>query len=138
MTKVNMTTDLSAPADTVWNVVRGFNALPDWHPAVAGSELSEDGGVTTRTLSLVGGGSIVERLDSADEKDRSYSYTILSGPLPVADYNGTIRVLDKGNGCAVEWSSEFNAAGVPEGDAVAVIRGIYEAGFESLKKMFGG
>jgi hypothetical protein len=38
--------------------------------------------------------------------------------------------------CTVEWSSEFTASGAPEPDAVRIIRGIYEAGFESLRKMF--
>jgi hypothetical protein len=139
MTKVNLSTQLAVPAETVWGVIGSFNGLPDWHPAVEKSELTEQDGAKIRTLSLVGGGTIVERLEAADDKERSYSYSILSGPLPVADYVATIRVrkTDGGPGCTIEWSSEFTPSGAPEGDAVAVIRGIYEAGFESLKKMFG-
>ena len=139
MTKVNLSTQLAVPAETVWGVIGSFNGLPDWHPAVEKSELTEQDGAKIRTLSLAGGGTVVERLEAADDKERSYSYSILSGPLPVADYVATIRVrkTDGGPGCTIEWSSEFTPSGAPEGDAVAVIRGIYEAGFESLKKMFG-
>ncbi|MFQ6018444.1 MAG: SRPBCC family protein [Kiloniellaceae bacterium] len=139
MTKVNVTTQLAVPAETVWNVIGGFNALADWHPAVESSVLEKDGGSTTRRLSLVGGGAIVERLDHVDESERRYSYSILSGPLPVADYRATIRVRENadGAGCTVEWSSEFEPSGAPESDAVAAIRGIYEAGFENLKKLLG-
>src|SRR4029077_4545363 len=38
MAKVDMSVSLNAPADKVWNVIRGFDALPRWHPAVARSE----------------------------------------------------------------------------------------------------
>ena len=137
MTSVSVTQDLPVPAQMVWNTIGGFNALPDWHPAVEKSDLSEDGGVTTRKLSLVGGASILERLEQIDDNERVYSYSILEGPLPVANYTATIRVKATAGGCSVEWSSEFEPSGAPETDAAAAIRGIYEAGFENLKKMFG-
>ncbi len=141
MTKVNLSTDLPVPAQTVWNVIGGFNALPDWHPAVEKSEQTEEDGATVRTLSLVGGGTVVERLERVDDTQRSYSYSILSpGPLPVANYVATIRVsaTQGGQGCTIEWSSEFTPSGAPESEAVAAVRGVYEAGFENLKRMFGG
>ncbi|MCG8356568.1 MAG: SRPBCC family protein [Kiloniellales bacterium] len=140
MAKVNVTQELPVPAQAVWQVIGGFNALPDWHPAVEKSETSKSAGETTRTLTLAGGGgTIVERLEQTDEKERTYSYSILSGPVPVANYTATIRVREaaSGLGCSVEWSSEFTPSGVPEGDATAAVRGIYEAGFENLRKMFG-
>lgn len=140
MAKVNSSTDLPVPAQTVWSMIGNFNGLPDWHPAVEKSETSKEGGSKVRTLHLVGGGTIVEKLEAADDKARTYSYSILSGPLPVANYTASLKVSEKegGSGCTVEWSSEFDAAGASENDAVAAIRGVYEAGFENLKKMFGG
>jgi hypothetical protein len=42
-----------------------------------------------------------------------------------------------GKSCQAEWSSTFEPAGASEPEAVKVIRGIYEAGFENLRKMFG-
>ncbi len=138
MAKVNMTTQLGVPAQAVWSVIGGFNALPDWHPAIEKSELDEEGDAKIRTLSLVGGGTIVERLEQVDDSERAYTYSILSGPIPVADYVATIRVREAGQGCTIEWSSEFTPSGAPESDAVAAVRGVYEAGFENLRKMFGG
>ena len=92
------------------------------------------------TLSRSWWGTIVERLESVDDGERVYSYSIESGPLPVADYSATIRVREgeDGSTSVVEWTSEFNAAGVPEGDAVGVIQGIYQAGFDNLRKLYGG
>lgn len=140
MAKVNSTTELPVSAKTVWAVIGNFNALPDWHPAVAKSELKKQEGGTLRTLSLVGGGTIEEKLERIDDKERRYTYSIVSGPLPVNNYTSTLKVREAGDGtgCTVEWSSEFEPKGAPEGDAVAAISGIYEAGFENLKKMFGG
>lgn len=138
MAKVSSSTELPVSAKTVWAVIGNFNALPDWHPAVAKSELKKENGSTVRKLSLVGGGSIEEKLEQIDDKERRYTYSILSGPLPVSNYTATLKVRDSGKGCSVEWSSEFEAKGAPENDAVAAISGIYEAGFENLKKMFGG
>jgi carbon monoxide dehydrogenase subunit G len=140
MTKVSMTTELKVPADMVWKVIGGFNALPDWHPAVEKSEQQGEGVGATRKLRLVGGGTIIERLESVDDKEKVYSYSIVDSPLPVANYTATVRVRDDGSGKAtvVEWSGEFKPAGVPEADAMKTIQGIYQAGLDNLRKMMGG
>ncbi len=140
MTKVSMSLNLGVSADQVWDMIGGFNALPDWHPAVEKSEIEGEGKGSVRTLHLAGGGTIRERLEQLDEEGRVYSYSILSGPLPVANYTSTLRLREAegGTGCTVEWESNFQPAGVPEGDAMQTIQGIYQAGFDNLKKMFGG
>jgi len=138
MAKVSATTKLAVPAAMVWEVIGNFHALPDWHPAVESSEKEETDGEVRRRLNLAGGGTILEKLEHIDDKERLYTYSIISGPLPVANYEATLRVRDDGGGCSVEWSSEFEPSGAPEGDATAVIRQVYEAGFENLKRTFGG
>jgi hypothetical protein len=136
MTSLATKIHLPVPASQVWQVIGGFNALPDWHPGIEKSEL-EDGG-TVRRLTVPGAGTVVERLENLDDNARSYSYTIVEGPLPVADYAATIRVVedDDGKGCTVEWTSDFEPTG-PEADALAVIRGVFEAGLKNLEAMFG-
>jgi hypothetical protein len=136
MTKVSMSTKLAAPADTVWKVIGGFNALPAWHPAIKESKL--DAGGRVRKLDLAGGGSITEKLEKFDDKQRVYSYSIVHGPLPVSDYVSTIKVSEDANGSKIEWSSEFAPTGASETDARKAVEGIYQAGFENLKRMFGG
>lgn len=140
MTKVSMTTQLPVSADDVWELLGHFNALPEWHPAVQKSEVKGEGKGSIRTLSLVGGGTIEEKLEQLDDSGRTYSYSILSSPLPVANYSATIHIEESedGKGCSVRWESSFEPAGASEQDAMQVIQGIYQAGFESLQKMFGG
>lgn len=109
MSKVSMSTKLDVSADQAWQMIGGFNALPDWHPAVEKSELTEEGQV--RTLSLAGGGSIVEKLEKVDDNARTYTYSIIDSPLPLSNYTSTITVRDTDDGTVVDWSSEFDRSG---------------------------
>lgn len=135
MASVKMSSHFSATPNKVWDLIGGFNALADWHPAVEKSELEEGG--TIRRLHLMGGGEIVEKLQRSDDDDHVYSYSILEGPLPVKGYVAEIRVRPEGDGCEVEWSSSFEPAGASEPDAVQAIHDVYQAGFDNLKKIFG-
>lgn len=136
MSKVSMSAEISVPAQDLWRLIGGFNALPDWHPAVEKSEL--EGGGTVRRLTLAGGGQIVEKLLSADDKERVYSYEIVEGPLPVAGYRATIRVRENEDGSAsvVEWEGEFQPT-TNENEAVKVVREIYQTGLDNLRRIFG-
>lgn len=137
MAKVSMQSEVNMNADELWKLIGKFNALPDWHPAVSSSKL-EDGG-RIRRVSLFGGGEIVERLEQIEDGDRMYRYSIVSGPLPVANYTATLRVKEDGKGKSViEWSSEFEPAGAAETDAMTAVQDVYKSGMENLRKMFGG
>lgn len=136
MSKVSTKMNLGVPASKVWDLIGGFNALQDWHPAVERSELEEGG--SRRRLHLVGGGEIVEELQARDETGHSYTYSIVSGPLPVANYKATITVDEDADGNAVvEWAGEFEPVG-SAAEAENVVRSIYDAGLQNLKKMMGG
>jgi hypothetical protein len=139
MAKVSLSTTLPVPAHMVWGLIGGFNDLARWHPAVARSEETQEGPATIRRLTLHGGGTIVERLEGKDDEKRTYSYSIVTGPLPVAGYTASLHVADNpdGKSCTVEWSSVFEPSGTSEPEAVKVVRSIYEAGFENLRKTFG-
>lgn len=137
MAKVNMQTKLDVSPQQVWDLIGGFNTLPDWHPAVDRSELDDGGHV--RRLSLAGGGTIVEKLERANDSEHAYTYSIIDSPLPVSNYTSSIRVKSdgKGGGTIVEWSSSFEPSGAEKNEAVKIIEGIYQAGFDNLKQIFG-
>ncbi len=137
MAKVEMETELGVSADKVWELIGGFNALPDWHPAIEKSELDEEGKV--RKLSLAGGGTVIEKLEKMDDGERVYSYSITDSPLPVSNYTATITVKEgaDGNSAVVDWSSSFDAKDASVNEAMDAISGIYQAGFDNLKKIFG-
>jgi hypothetical protein len=122
----------AAPAD-VWALIGGFQALPDWHPAVATSTRADIGGVEHRRLGLAGGGEIVEKYLGGDAM--SYGYEIVESPLPLADYKSIIAVTGSGGKTAVVWSSTFE--GTADG-AADIVAGIYQAGLDALAAKFGG
>jgi hypothetical protein len=45
--------------------------------------------------------------------------------------------VEDGRSGKVEWPSSFEAAGASEPEAVQVVRGIHEAGFENRRRIFG-
>src|SRR5690606_22153429 len=66
-----VSTVLPIAADRVWEVVRDFNGLPEWHPAIERSEIEGGGAAdsvgSVRRLQLSGGGVVRERLVALDD-----------------------------------------------------------------------
>ncbi|GAN77008.1 SRPBCC family protein [Acidisphaera rubrifaciens] len=122
-------TSTMTPAD-MWAKVGDFCGIGNWLPPVQKCTLSADG--KQRTLSLKGGGEVVEALVSRNDKKRTYTYRILSSPLPVEDYRSTIHVVAKGSGSEVIWSGTYKAKGASDADAEKTIAGIYKAGVDTL------
>ncbi|ANI55313.1 UNVERIFIED_ORG: hypothetical protein J2X80_003025 [Pseudomonas fluorescens] len=131
MATASATIDIPASADQVWQLIGGFNTLPDWLPFIPNSELSEGGRV--RTLQTADGGVVVERLETFDNAGKTYSYSILQAPFPATDYLATIRVEAQGQGAKVTWSGRFTAKGVSDEEVVALFSGIYQGGLEALR-----
>ena len=143
--KVTETIAIDAPADKVWAIVKDFNALKNWHPAVAESPAdrgNEEGSV--RQLKLKNGGALTETLEAHDSAKMRYSYRAKDGgALPVTNYTSTISVKAEGAGSVVEWRGAFYR-GYPNNDpppdqndeaAVAAVTGVYKAGLANLKAM---
>jgi Polyketide cyclase / dehydrase and lipid transport len=124
---VTMTSSMSP--DALWKKVGDFCGIATWHPAIEKCVLSADG--KQRTLSVKGGGTVVEALEKWDDANRSYTYTILSGPL-VANYHSTISVGADPKGSALKWMGKYDAKGVPDADSKKTMDGVYEAGAKSL------
>ncbi|MBK3476822.1 SRPBCC family protein [Pseudomonas sp. MF6751] len=128
--------EIAVSADQVWQLIGGFNSLPDWLPLIAKSEPSEGGRV--RHLTTADGGTIVERLQTFDNVGRTYSYTIDASPFPVSAYLATLQVEALTETSAkVTWSGVFTpAAGTTDEQVEELFAGIYEGGLEALRGNF--
>lgn len=144
--KVTETIAVKASPAAVWDKVKDFNGMPAWHPAVASSTAtdgSKEGSV--RTLSLKGGGQVVETLESYGDADRRFSYRAKDGgALPVTNYTSTFTVKPANGGTTViEWRGAFYRAytnndpppGQDDEAAVKAITGVYQSGLANLKKI---
>jgi Polyketide cyclase / dehydrase and lipid transport len=131
---VTKSVTVDATPDVAWKTIGGFCGIADWHPAIAKCELSTKGKSTLRTLTLGGGGTIVEKQLSLSNATRRYSYSAVESPLPVDRYKSTLSVKKSGTGSIITWTGSFVAKGVPNEKAVEVIGGIYDGGLASLQK----
>lgn len=135
---------IAAPAADVWAVVRDFDGLANWHPAVASSEISEGENNTpgaVRYLMLADdGGAINEKLTDWDDDGMQYSYRIVDGVLPVAHYASTISVSAEGEDTSrLTWRGQFDAAeGTSDEDARGVITNVYRAGLTTVRMQITG
>lgn len=118
--------------DAAWKKVGDFCGIASWHPAIEKCELSAD--KKQRTLTLKGGGTIVEELAHWSDVDHSYTYRAVSGPLPVTEYRSTLKVVANkaGTGSVITWRAHYLAKGASDADAKKAIDGVFESGLTAL------
>jgi hypothetical protein len=145
MARVYVSSVLSAPAAKVWARVRDFNGLPNWHPAIAESRIENgdpaDKVGCIRNFSLRNGDRLREQLLGLSDYDMFCTYSILDSPMPLTNYVATLRltpVTDQDR-TFIEWSADFDCAPDKEQDLVSGIGGgVFQGGFDALKRAFGG
>ncbi len=118
----------------LWKRLSDFYSL-DWLPAVTSTRALPE--LRTRSAILPGGGEITEAL--VEEGDQFHRYVVLGGgPLPVRDFEATLRVRDvDDSACEVVWQARFEAHGLSEPDARAVIERIFRDGLDHLAQLQG-
>ena len=156
--KVEESITINAAPEKVWAVVKDFGGLAAWHPAVEKSEATGNEKGATRKLTLVGGGTIDEKLKKVDEEKMTVMYQITgmsnSGEVddhgephevpvvPVSKYKAWISVTAKDGGSEVKWWGKFfrayhgkhhPPAELDDKAAKGAVSGIYTSGLESLK-----
>ena len=137
----------ASPANT-WAVVKDFGGIHKWHPAVADTktEIKADEAGTEllhRTLTLKGGGTILEKQTINADDEMKLEYRIVEGVLPVSGYRSIMQVK-AGPGAdesTITWTGRFynkaNDVHAKPGEdneaAVKAIEGVYDSGLPALK-----
>ncbi len=145
MIRICTSSVIDAPADSVWAVIRDFNALPAWHPLIAESHI--EGGLAAdqvgcvRNFRLVDGGELREQLLTLSDRDYQCTYSILDSPMPLTNYIATLKLtrVTDGDRTFAEWSAQFDCAPAQERELAEDIgQGVFQVGFEALKERFAG
>jgi len=145
MIKVYRSAIIHASADKVWRLVRNFNDLPKWHPAIASSEI-EQGlppdriGCVRRFRLSSDGGLLREQLLALADDTRSFTYSILESPMPVDNYVAEMRFtpITMGDKTFAEWWAVFDVtSGPPEVTAQDIGDNVFAVGFEALNARLG-
>jgi len=132
--------DFKLPAAAVWNLIAGFNTLPDYHASVPESCLSHGGGVRYLTISEeAGGGNIVEELVNFDSEAMNFSYKtieLIDCLMPFRDYQAWVKLETTGeNSCKLHWNSSFNVEGASKEEAEELARVIYQGCYDGITRV---
>ncbi len=145
MARVFVSTVIGATPDKVWARLRDFNGLPTWHPAIRESQIENgepaDKVGCIRDFYLQNGDRIREQLLGLSDYDMFCTYSILESPMPLENYVSTFRLtpITDGERTFMEWSAEFDCAPEEEAGLVEGIgTNVFQGGFDSLKRHFGG
>lgn len=113
--KADTQRDFAYSADRVWRIAGDFGGLAQWLPGISacrveGSGAADQGGNAVRSVDVLDGSVTIERLETLDEANRTYSYSILQakGLDASNEYHATLAVIPTGdNQCRVTWSARF-------------------------------
>lgn len=140
MASVSTKQTINASPDAVWSTLSSFREIEKYLPMITKSEVSGSGLGAKRTCYIPDEhgkeGKIEEEIKSFDEPSKTLSYAVLSSPLPVENFLGTIKVADLGNNsCQVEWGCSFESKGMPEEDVSKMLTDIFNMAQGGLKKI---
>ena len=143
MIRVYTSSVIDAPADAVWQQVRDFNGLPDWHPGIAESRI--EAGMPSDRIGCIrnfrtrDGGVIREQLLTLSDFEYECTYSILESPMGVENYIATLKLtpVTDGNRTFAEWSAEFDCAENRERELTHLIgTQVFQGGFDALKQRY--
>ena len=143
MPKAYASSVIDAPADQVWDVVRDFNALPQWHPNIADSEIEDglpsDAVGCVRSFHLADGRHFREALRSLSDHDMTCTYDFQTTPFEVTNYLATLRCtrVTDGDRCFVEWWTTFDCDPARSDEWIDTFaNGVFQPGFDALQERF--
>ena len=129
MSQITQSITVPAAPDDVWKIVGDVGGVHAWIPAITATRMDGD----IRIATFADGGEARERIDSRDDQSRSYTYTYISGAIPLDEYTSTITVSAQpdGAGSLVTWAATLQAA--PQ--VVSSINDLYVASLAELQKV---
>jgi len=133
---------LKAPVETVWSLVRDFNALPKWAPGIAKSKIEDglDSDVVgcVRSFHTHDGTHIRERLLTLDDANYTFTYNFEKPAFPVKNYIATLRLypVTQTDQTFAEWEATFDEAPGDEGKYERIVsREVFAANWANLAKI---
>ncbi|MBI4115289.1 MAG: SRPBCC family protein [Candidatus Omnitrophica bacterium] len=136
MAKVSIKGWVHASADEVWKTISDFETVGEYVPGITKTASEGNNVGAIRTLTMVNGGRVVERLESLDEKSRTLQYSVLSTPLPMKGYLSTMKLTPLGgNKCELLWESTFKVTKGRQAAVEKIISRLYMWGIEGLNNL---
>lgn len=141
MAVVNYNALIDGAPDAIWNTLKAFGQIANWHPAISESwtEDNQPEGLpgTTRRLTLHDGAVLRETLLSIDDRQLQLSYSFAESVLPVDNYVAVIKLipLSDVSQVLIQWTATFDAReSDPDGTMSATIRELIVSGHINLQR----
>lgn len=142
MARAYASTILKAPVETVWSLVRDFNALPKWAPAIARSKIEDglDSDVVgcVRSFYTKDGTHVRERLLALDDANYTFTYNFEKPAFPVRNYIATLRLypVTQTDQTFAEWEASFDEAPGDAGKYEKIVsKDVFASNWASLAKI---
>jgi len=137
---VHITEVIDAPIEKIWEIMRDFNGLPSYHPAIQASRIEHGDGESVgsiRHLTLANnGGYVREELLMINDAEHAFDYSIIEGTLPVNDYIASVRLTyDEANQQTIcEWWADFKAVNPSEQAQLVDLVGqhVFKVGLQAI------
>jgi hypothetical protein len=126
------------PVDTLWAILGDFGQTGKWSGRPPEACVQEGAGIgALRTLTIEDGRVIVDRLEA--QTPHSYTYSVVSGPLPFKSYRATMAVeaIDA-NTSRFRWIGDFEPLGLSDDKTIAFLRNVYASGIAMMRRTIEG
>lgn len=122
------------PVDDLWSLIGDFGDMGRWSGRPPEGCVQEGEGIgALRTITLVDGRQIVDRLEA--QTPNSYSYSIVTSPLPFKSYRATMAVAPiDARSTRFTWSGEFESLGISDEEAIVFTKSMYAMGIGLMQK----
>ena len=131
MPELTVSTQIAAPAETVWAILADFGDV-SWIPVAGRVEVDGDGPGMSRAIYGSGDSPAIETMTSTDPDTMTLAYRITNNPLPVSRFEAVVSVREVEPAMPaslVTWVVHYNPAGDSASEA--------KAARESVEAVYG-
>ncbi|WP_200916157.1 SRPBCC family protein [Jeongeupia sp. HS-3] len=126
--KIVLEQKFDVSAEKAWGKIGTFCSIEHWQSLVRDCLVEERSDGIYRVVVMKNDSAYTERLETFSQSDRSFSYSILSGPLPVNQYRSELKIESRGNESKLIWRAWYT---VPEQGDSQKIKSDLEALFRN-------
>jgi hypothetical protein len=136
--KVFCSSVIPASAARVWQVVRDFASMSEWHPDI--TDMAMIGGVSSAKVSGVrrfrfGEGALEEQLTLLSDPDLSFRYKINQSGIPWLNYHAGARLypVTSDDQCFAVWTADWTASPQDDLNLIPFVHDqVFQRAFDTL------
>lgn len=124
------------PSKKIWAKLIAFGGTEKFVPEIIEEVVVEGQDIgAIRIIKLKGGGEIIEKLTEIDALNYLMKFVILYTPMPVSDYEGTLKVTTKTeDSCIVYFESVYDVSAENKDEMKYIIKVFQETLISNLHK----